>query len=500
MLFPSVLASCHRLIARLLVISLCAGIGAVHAQIQSTPNTLYRIAGGTEGPNNGAGPAAQFSSPYGITKNIDGNLYVADTSNHAIRKITPAGIVSTFAGSLGTCGSADGDRTTATFCVPFGIVADAAGALYVTDQYNHTVRKITAAGVVTTIAGSAGVSGSTDGAGADARFYSPGDITADTSGNLYVVDRANATVRKITSSGVVSTVAGSAGMIGSTDGPGTAARFYNPSGITFDTAGNLYVADNFNHTIRKITPDGNVTTLAGTAGVCGSTDGSGANAKFCNPFGIKADVSGNLYVTDSSNSTIRKITASGVVSTVVGTAGVNGDVLGPLPGQIVYPDSIAVIGANQLAFTTDAHEVLGANLATATVSFANFSPLLTLTNTGNSNRFNFTSSVTLGANGQLFDPAADIVSLEFGSVTVTIPAGSFQPASGGYTFSGQIGSVTVSANIQAQGAGRYRVGINGSGANQSGITNPVSVTLKLGNNTGTKSITATISGSAGRPR
>ena len=211
------------------------------------------------------------------------NLYVADRNNHTIRKITSGGVVSTLAGSAGATGSAAGTGSAARFNYPEGVAVDSASNLYVADSYNHTIRKITSDGVVSTLAGSAGNAGSADGTGSAARFNGPSGVAVDSAGNLYVGDYGNHTIRKITSSGVVSTLAGLAGARGSADGTGSAARFNSPNGVTLDSAGNVYVADNQNSTIRKITSGGVVTTLAGSAGASGSADGAGSAARFDAP-------------------------------------------------------------------------------------------------------------------------------------------------------------------------------------------------------------------------
>src|ERR1043166_6807989 len=173
----------------------------------------------------------------------------------------------------------------------------------------------------TTLAGAASSSGSADGTGSAARFNSPGGVATDSSGNVYVADSVNSTIRKITPGGVVTTLAGLAGSGGSADGTGSAARFYYPSGVATDSSGNVYVTDRFNCTIRKITAAGVVTTLAGLAGSSGSADGTGSAARFYYPEGVATDSSGTVYVADTSNQTIRKITPAGVVTTLAGLAG-----------------------------------------------------------------------------------------------------------------------------------------------------------------------------------
>jgi streptogramin lyase len=235
-----------------------------------------------------------------------GNVYVADTNNYTIRKISPDGFVTTLAGTAGSPGSADGSGAAVSFNFPAGVAVDAAGNVYVADTDNHTIRKITSAGVVTTLAGTALSQGSADGIGAAARFDYPQGVAVD-AGNVYVADRDNYTIRKITSAGVVTTLAGTAGNQGPTDGTGAAARFDYPHGVAVDAAGNVYVADTDNHAIRKISPAGVVTTLAGAASNRGSADGPGATAGFNSPYGVAVDAAGNVYVADTSNHLIRKI-------------------------------------------------------------------------------------------------------------------------------------------------------------------------------------------------
>jgi sugar lactone lactonase YvrE len=177
------------------------------------------------------------------------------------------------------------------------VAVDSAGNVYVADQGNATIRKVTAAGVVTTLAGTAGMRGSADGTGAAARFNLPGDVAVDGAGNVYVADTFNLTIRKITAGGVVTTLAGSAGLPGSADGTGTAARFNLPTGVAVDSAGNVYVADNLNSAIRKVTPTGTTTTVAGAAGM-GRID-LGANPRFAAPQGL-AIVGDSIVVSDAN--------------------------------------------------------------------------------------------------------------------------------------------------------------------------------------------------------
>jgi len=261
---------------------------------------------GSSGSANGTGTAASFNNPQGVSVDGSGNVYVADYGNHLIRKITSAGVVTTLAGS-GSSGSANGTGTAASFDYPVGVAVDGSGNVYVADTDNHLIRKITSAGVVTTLAGS-GSSGSANGTGTAASFNIPRCVAVDGSGNVYVADYANHLIRKITSAGVVTTLAGS-GSQGSTNGTGTAASFVFPVGVAVDGSGNVYVADTNNHLIRKITSAGVVTTLAGS-GSQGSANGTGTAASFSQPCGVAVDGSGNVYVTDRDNHLIRKITTT----------------------------------------------------------------------------------------------------------------------------------------------------------------------------------------------
>jgi streptogramin lyase len=262
---------------------------------------------GASGSANGTGTAASFNHPFGVAVDGSGNVYVADSTNDTVRKITSAGVVSTFAGQTGVTGTANGTGTAASFNYPVGVAIDGSGNVYMTDFTNEVIRKITSAGVVSTFAGQAGVSGSANGTGTAASFKGPSGIAVDASGNVYVGDQLNCTVRKITPAGVVSTLAGQAGVTGSANGIGTAATFNSPFGVVVDGSGNVYVADYYNYMIRKITSAGVVSTLAGQAGVTGSANGTGTAATFNDPNDVLLDGSGNVYVSDQLNGTIRKI-------------------------------------------------------------------------------------------------------------------------------------------------------------------------------------------------
>jgi len=316
--------------------------------------TVSTFAGkGTAGYVDGAATIAQFYNLQGACTDASGNVYVADSYNNVIRKITPLGVTSTFAGN-GTLGYVDGPSASAEFYNPQGIAADASGNIYVSDVGDNLIRKITSAGVVSTLAGR-GTAGYADGTGTSAVFNKPVGIAVDGSGNVYVADKANNVIRMITPAGVVSTLAGLNTTASQIDGTGTAATFNSPTGVAVDATGNIYVADQGSNAIRKITSGGVVTTLIGTnllknalgvpTGICldksgniyitdtngrileisnanvlyslagisgttGFTNGTNTNALFNNPLAIAADKSGNIFVTDYYNNVICKITVA----------------------------------------------------------------------------------------------------------------------------------------------------------------------------------------------
>lgn len=270
-----------------------------------------------DGHHDGVGTAARFRYPVGVETDAAGNLYVADRYTFTIRKITPAGSVTTFAGLPFDNGSDDG--ASGRFSNPYGIALDTAENVYVTELFANKVRKVTPAGTISTLAGS-GVAGSANGTGTAAQFNGPTDAAVDSSNNVFVTDRDNHTIRKITSGGVVTTFAGAAGSPGWADGSGGVARFSSPTGIVRDSANNLFVTDTNNHVIRRITPAGSVTTFAGSAGAAGFDDGTGGAARFYNPAAIAIDALNNLFVYDAGSRRIRRVTPGGVVTTVAGSS------------------------------------------------------------------------------------------------------------------------------------------------------------------------------------
>jgi hypothetical protein len=269
---------------------------------------------------NGTGTSAHFGFPTGVAVDGSGNLYVVDQGFHTIRKVTAGGTTTTLAGNAGSFGApGNGNGSAVRFFSPFGVAVDGAGNVYVGDQTNAAIRKISPSGSVMTLAGMAGVHGSSDGTGTSAKFSLPTGVAVDGSGNVYVADTNNHTIRKVSAAGVVTTYAGRAGEAEHIDGSLTNARFRLPRGVAVDSGGNVFVADTGNHVIRKISPSGVVSTLAGgTVWNYGNDDGTGRLARFMEPQGVAVDGSGNVFVADSGNGSIRRVTASGVVTTIGG--------------------------------------------------------------------------------------------------------------------------------------------------------------------------------------
>lgn len=296
------------------------GVTASPVAILAPVTTLAGSPGG--GHVNGNGVGSSFLSPRGMATDAAGNVYVGDALNDLVRKVTPTRDVTTFAGIFSNTLFAEGPQNTATFNQPNGVAVDAAGNVYVADQQNHRIRKITPAGVTSTLAGS-GTATFMEGTGTAASFNSPAGVAVDATGNVYVADGANNRIRKITALGVTSTLAGSGAATPFANGTGAAATFSFPNGVAVDVAGNVFVADPGNNRIRKITAAGAVTTLAGSATGASApfADGTGAMATFNFPRTVALDGSGNVYVADALNHRIRRVTSAGVVTTLAGAPG-----------------------------------------------------------------------------------------------------------------------------------------------------------------------------------
>ncbi|MDB5143743.1 MAG: hypothetical protein JWQ66_2456 [Mucilaginibacter sp.] len=307
------------------------------ATLSAVTGSVTTFAGNaTGGYADGTGTGAQFNNPIGIAVDAQGNIYVSDSFNNRIRMITPGGVVTTLAGN-GVAGYADGDAASAQFYGPQGLAVDAQGNVFVADYGNNVIRKITAAGVVSTVAGNT-TAGYVDGAATTvAEFNSPAGVAVDKQGNLYVADHNNNMIRKVTSAGVVSTIAGTktAGYVNGTVNTttGAYASFNGPNGIIVDAAGNIFVADLGNSAIREITPAAVVTTIAG---------GPGQSALLGYPAGLALDAQGDFFITDESGRIV-ELTAAKVLYNLAGTSNVNGFADGSgISAQFNAPQGIGV--------------------------------------------------------------------------------------------------------------------------------------------------------------
>jgi sugar lactone lactonase YvrE len=301
------------------------------------------------------GTRAAFFNPSGVAvDDTSGNVFVADYSNHRIRQVTPAGVVSTLTGN-GTPSFAEGVGVAASFKNPNGVAIDASKNLIIADMSNNRIRFVTPGGVVTTLAGN-GSATFVDGPSTSACFKNPRGVAVDSSGNVFVADFGNHRIRRIARSGVVSTLAGS-GLAAFADGIGTGAAFNNLFGVALDKSDNMFVTDQSNHRVRKVTPDGLVSTLAGS-GSAAFADGTGAGASFRLPAGVAMDSSGNVVVADHMNHRIRKITPHGVVVTLAGNgSGMFSDGNG-VNSSFYFPTGVAIdSGDNIIIADTTNHRI-----------------------------------------------------------------------------------------------------------------------------------------------
>ena len=263
-------------------------------------------------PEPGDGPAegAHFYYPVGLAVRPSGAVVVADSWHHTLREITPTGLVRTLAGQARTSGYVDGPADQARFNRPTGLALDRLGNLFVADADNHVIRKLDPAGRVSTVAGAAGHPGFLDGIQGEARFNHPVALAVDRAGNLYIADELNSAIRKLSADGTVTTLAGHPGDPGHADGPDQVARFGRPSGVAVNRAGEVFVVDSWTSVLRRISPAGEVETLAGCPEACGLVDGTGAEARFNAPTGLAVCADGSLLVADANNFVLRRITLS----------------------------------------------------------------------------------------------------------------------------------------------------------------------------------------------
>ena len=314
-------------------------------------NVVTTIAGtgvaGSSG-DGGAATSAQLNYPYGVSADKSGNVYVVDLSNNKIRMVTSASIITTIAGTGARGSNGDGGAaTSAQLNYPYGVSVDISGNLYISDTYNNKIRMVTSKGIITTFAGTGAVGSSGDGGAAtSAQLYHPFGLSVDISGNVYIIDSFNSKIRLVSSTGIITTFAGTGtyGSIGDACAA-TSAQLYNPYGVSVDISGNVFIADTNNHKIRMVTSTGIITTIAGTGDVGSSGDGSAAtSAQLAGPMGVSVDISGNVYIADSYNNNIRMVTSLGIITTIAGTGAVGscGDGGFATSAQLNGPEGVSV--------------------------------------------------------------------------------------------------------------------------------------------------------------
>ncbi len=332
---------------------------SVHSQAQ----TITTFAGGNSSAIGDGGPAtnANLSEPRNVAFDSLGNLYIADYMDHRIRKVSTNGTISTVAGNGTPDSTGDGGpATSAAIHLPVGVAVDGAGNIYFSEYVNHRVRRVNPAGIISTIAGTGTPGPLGDGGPANqAQLYSPSGLAFDSAGNLYIADTTNHRIRKINTAGIISTVAGKGtpGSMGD-GGAATAAQLFSPAGVAFDAAGNLYIAEG-NH-IRKVNSAGIISTVAGTAAGGATGDGGPATAATLQtPYGVLVDGAGNIYIGDTFNNRIRKVDTTGIISTVAGGhIGAIGDGGPAVNASLALPGGMALDAAGNLYFADTNHDLV----------------------------------------------------------------------------------------------------------------------------------------------
>ncbi len=320
--------------------------GNLSAQIISTIAGNPLVLGGYSG-DGGPATASVMNNPYSVTADGKGNIFFADYFNNCIRKINASGVITTVAGNSVSGFSGDGGPATlGQLSRPTGVAVDTGGNIYITDFQNHRVRKVNTSGMLSTIAGKGTGAFSGDGGPATAaEVSSPWGITVDAPGNIYISDCSNNRIRKIDPLGIISTIAGNGTLGFAGDGAqATAGELNQPTDVALDVNGNVFIADRFNNRIRKVSSTtGNISTVAGSAISGYSGDGIPATAaELTQPLGVYVDASGNIFIADAYNHRVRKVNTSGIISTIagIGSSGFSGDGGPATSAQLYFPDGI----------------------------------------------------------------------------------------------------------------------------------------------------------------
>ena len=422
-----------RLHSTFIILLMLAGNGFAQSGIIST------VAGNGEADYSGDGQqatTAEINAPYGLVVDREGNLFIADTYNHRIRKVTPQGVINTVAG-LGTPGySGDGGRATSAQIDSVGLAMDLDGNLFIGEPNNHRVRKVTPQGIISTVAGNGTPGGEGDGGRAtSAQLSGPRGIAVDSAGNLFIAESYGNRVRKVTPGGIISTIAGDGNRgFGGDGGPAVSAQLNNPYDVAVDSAGNLYIADSGNQRVRKVTPAGVISTVAGN-GLKADSDDSGlaTSARLSGPTGVVVDTAGNLFIAENDGHRVRKVAPAGMISTVAGdgTADFGGDGGPATSAQLNGPWDVTVDTAGSLYIGERYnHRVRKVTAVSSVDTFfpqvavgGGYSTLFTIINTG---------SAAAAANLILRDPQGDPFPV---NGTLIDASGTTQPALAADSFS-----------------------------------------------------------------
>ena len=425
-----------------LVVALLVWSGApAPALAQGVTVTTLAGMAGVAGTADGTGGAARFDGPLGVACDAAGNVYVADTLNNSIRRITPAGVVTTLAGAA------------AGLDAPGGVACDAAGSVYVADTWNHVIRKIAPAGDVSILAGALGEQGSDDGSRDAARFSYPGGVACDGAGNVYVADAGNNSIRKVTPAGQVSTLVGAD------------AGLDSPGGVACGAGGSVYVADTFNDTICKVTSAGVVTTLLG------------ADAGLDSPGGVACDAAGNVYVADTYDHVVLSISSAGAVSILAGAVGVPGSVDGSADrARFDYPGGVACAAGGTVYVADTSNDTIRSVAVDALPPLTTAAP--PLAGSATSGWVNHAQTVTLTATDVGSGVAATSYSIDGGpTLTYSGPFTVSAPGSHAVTYF----STDKSGNVEPPQTGYVNIdaGVPTTKAQPAGVRAGRTVTLRF---------------------
>ncbi|MCX6396057.1 MAG: PxKF domain-containing protein [Propionibacteriales bacterium] len=326
------------------------GLGGA-ANAATDDYALLFVAGtGTAGaPTAGPATSSNLFNPYGVAVDGSGNVYIADTVNNRVEKVTPGGQLSVIAGTGDTGAPTEGPATSSNLDLPIGVAVDGSGNVYIADYGNNRVEQVTPGGQLSVIAGTSSQGAPTAGPATSSNLNSPAGVAVDGSGNVYIADQGNHRVEQVTPGGQLSVIAGTGVAGAPTAGPATSSNLDNPTGVVVDGTGNVYIADGRNNQVEKVTPGGQLSVIAGTGAAGAPTAGPATSSNLRTPFGVAVDGSGNVYIADTSNHRVEKVTPGGQLSVIAGTGAAGAPTAGPATSSnLSYPTGVAVDGTGNV--------------------------------------------------------------------------------------------------------------------------------------------------------